>query len=375
VTAFSVAGDLRARARDARNRLIGSRRFRELAAKFPVFQYFADRSSRKLFSLATGFVHSQVLYALVTGGVVEALEAGPRSLGELAAVMRAEPGRAVRLLEAAAALGLLERAGNERYALGPLGAALCDNPGLTALIGHHAALYRDLEEPLALAADADRPTELGRLWTYAGGQGGAASRGDAEAYTSLMGRSQRLLATLILDAWPLERYARVMDVGGGDGTFLLEAAWRYPGLGLTLVDLPPVCRLAERRLAGPDAGRRIAIRALDAFREPLPGGHDAVTLVRVLHDHDDEPVAELLAACRAALPPGGELVIAEPMSDAPRAGPLIDAYFNAYLLAMGSGRPRRSDEYRRLLACVGFGRVRRRQTRLPLLATVLVARR
>jgi len=375
VTAWSAAGEFRARARDARNRLIGSRGFRELAAKIPLIQYFADKSSRELFSLATGFVHSQVLHALVTGGVVEALEAGPRSLDELAAVMRADPGRAARLLEAAAALRLLERAGNERYALGPLGAALCDNPGLTALIAHHGALYRDLEDPLALAADPGRPTELGRLWTYAGGAGGDREAGDAEAYTSLMGQSQRLLATLILDAWPLDRYARVMDVGGGDGSFLLEAAWRHQGLDLTLVDLPPVCELAARRLAGPRAGRRIAIRALDAFRGPLPGGHDAITLVRVLHDHDDAPAAELLAACRAALPPGGELVIAEPMADAPRAGPLIDAYFNAYLLAMGSGRPRRSDEYRRLLACVGFGRVRRRQTRLPLLATVLVARR
>ena len=41
----------------------------------------------------------------------------------------------------------------------------------------------------------------------------------------------------------------------------------------------------------------------------------------------------------AALPPGGTLLLAEPMAGTPGAEPVGDAYFGFYLLAMGSGRP------------------------------------
>jgi demethylspheroidene O-methyltransferase len=62
--------------------------------------------------------------------------------------------------------------------------------------------------------------------------------------------------------------------------------------------------------------------------------------VRVVHDHDDERVLALLRAVRAALPPGGTLLLAEPMAGTPGAQAMGDAYFGFYLLAMGSGRPR-----------------------------------
>ena len=65
----------------------------------------------------------------------------------------------------------------------------------------------------------------------------------------------------------------------------------------------------------------------------------------------------LLTKVHAALPPGGTLLIAEPMAGTPGAEAMGDAYFGLYLWAMGSGRPRTAEAYRAMLRAAGFSRV------------------
>ncbi len=105
----------------------------------------------------------------------------------------------------------------------------------------------------------------------------------------------------------------------------------------------------------------------------MPRGADIVSLIRVIHDHDDAAALTILRAARAALPPGGTLLLAEPMAGTRGAEP-VGAYFNFYLLAMGSGRPRRAEELMALMREAGFSRVRPIATRRPMLARVLVGR-
>jgi demethylspheroidene O-methyltransferase len=51
----------------------------------------------------------------------------------------------------------------------------------------------------------------------------------------------------------------------------------------------------------------------------------------------------------------------------------VGAYFHFYLLAMGSGRPRRPEELSEMLQKAGFAWVRLLPTRRPMLVRVLVA--
>jgi demethylspheroidene O-methyltransferase len=113
-----------------------------------------------------------------------------------------------------------------------------------------------------------------------------------------------------------------------------------------------------------------------SFRDdPLPAGADLISLVRILHDHDDGVVTALLAAIHAALPPGGTLLVAEPMAGTPGAQAMGDAYFGLYLWAMGSGRPRTAEAYVAMLRAAGFSQVREVATGLPMVTRLLVARR
>jgi demethylspheroidene O-methyltransferase len=95
----------------------------------------------------------------------------------------------------------------------------------------------------------------------------------------------------------------------------------------------------------------------------------------VLHDHDDGDALAILKGAFAALPPGGTLLIAEPMSGQKGAEAVADAYFGFYLLAMGSGRTRTPGEIRIMLETAGFEGARNLSMPRPLLASGLVARK
>ncbi len=359
-----------------RDRRLCDPRFRSWAERFALTRPIARRRAAQLFDLVAGFVYSQVLAACVRLGLFELLAAGPLTLERIAARVSLPLEGARRLLDAAVAVRLLERRGGERYGLGPLGAPLVDNPGLVAMIEHHAALYRDLADPLALLRGGRAEGALAQYWPYAT----AAERRGLDAaplarYSGLMSASLPLVAEQVLDAYPVARHRCLLDIGGGEGGFLCAAARRAPRLRLMLADLPGVAARAAERLAHEGLAGRAVVFGLDFHADALPRGADLVSLVRVVHDHDDTPVQALLRAAHAALEPGGTLLLAEPMAGTGGAQAMGDAYFGLYLLAMGSGRPRRADELAALLQAAGFEAVRRLPTRMPLQCGLLVARK
>ncbi len=250
-----------------------------------------------------------------------------------------------------------------------MGAALIDNPGVLAMIAHHRLLYDDLRDPVALLR-GEVETSLGGYWPYATGE---VAIEKATPYSSLMAASQTMIAAEVLGAYRVARHRRLLDVGGGSGGFVIEAARRAPRLRLGLFDLPAVAALARERLAADPAGARTTVFEGDFRRDRLPEGADLITLVRVLHDHDDDAVLSLLQAVRRALPMGGRLLIGEPMAGTGGAEKAGGGYFGFYLLAMGSGRPRTPRELRGLLRLAGFASASLRPTRNPLLARVMIA--
>jgi demethylspheroidene O-methyltransferase len=362
--------------RQFRNRLLESPRFQAWAAAFPLTRRIAGRHARALFDLCAGFVYSQVLYACVKLDAFELLAAGPRGAADLALRWQMPVDSARRLLDAAASLRLLKRRRDGRFELATLGAALRGNPGVAAMIEHHTLFYADLADPVTLLREGAADTQLSRYWAYAGDRPGAALEPDqVRDYTRLMARSQHLVAADILHAYPLSRHRRLLDVGGGDGSFAVAAVGSSGSLSAIVVDLPGVAAAARQHIAARSLADRIAVSESDALRQPLPTGADVASLVRVIHDHDDGPALTLLKRVHEALPPGGALLIAEPMAGTAGAEPMGDAYFGFYLLAMGSGRPRTSAELSSLARSAGFAEARLMPTRRPLLVQVLLCRK
>lgn len=367
-----------------RDRLLASPAFHRAASAFPLTRPIAQRKARELFDLVAGFVYSQVLSACVKLGLFEKLAGGPLSLPALALHCRMSEEATARLLAAAVSLKLVEHRGHDadgrtRYGLGMLGAPLVGNEAVLAMIRHHDALYADLTDPVALLRGSGPAPSLSDFYPYtatdAPANAGTLAADRVDRYSELMAASQPLVAAEILDAYPLERHRRLLDVGGGEGRFLCSVAARAPHLQLTLLDLPAVADRARARFGTAGiAGRAQAVGG-NFLSDPLPEGADIVTLVRVIHDHDDERALTILRAIHRALPPGGTLLLAEPMAGTAGAEAMGDAYFGFYLLAMGRGRARTSAELAALVVAAGFLPPRAIPTRIPLQVSMLVARR
>lgn len=359
---------------DLRDRWLASPRFQRWAVRFPLTRPIARRRARALFDLCAGFVYSQVLLACVQLRLFEVLADGPQPVERLAVRLGLAPDRAARLLDAACALRLVDRRSADRYGLGDLGAALLGNPAIPAMVAHHRLVYADLRDPVALLKGAAGATALAGYWRYAGAdRPDALSAAEVAGYTELMAASQPLIAAEVLDAYRLERHRCLLDVGGGNGAFLAAVAAHVPELRLMLFDLPPVVEHARACLAAAGCAARTTITGGDFLGEPLPPGADVITLVRIVHDHDDEDALALLRTVHAALPAGGTLLVAEPMAGTRGAEPIGDAYFGFYLLAMGQGRPRTAARLQELLHAAGFRRSRLIPTRTPLLARLIAA--
>lgn len=286
---------------------------------------------------------------------------------------------AERLLRAAVAIELLERRGtdaegNARYGLGKHGLAMPGNPGIAAMVRHHRMLYQDLADPLALFRGELQETQLGRYWSYAGSADPSADGDERVAdYSTLMTASMGFVAEDTLDAYQLSDHRCLMDVGGGEGRFLVHAGSRWPHLQMMLFDLPAVVARAEQNFEAAGMAERVRVVGGDTKADGLPSGADVISLVRVILDHDDDGAMTILRAARKALPVGGTLLITEPMSETPGAEPVGDAYFGLYLLAMGSGRTRPPREHKAMLAAAGFGDIKLVRTRRPLQTRLVVA--
>jgi hypothetical protein len=137
----------------------------------------------------------------------------------------------------------------------------------------------------------------------------------------------------------------VVDVGGGNGSLLVELLRRHPGLLGVVFDLPETNR-DEARL-----GDRIEFVA-GSFFERVPEG-DVYVLSTVLHDWDDERATAILRTIAASAPAEARLIVLEtvlpPGNDAHGA-----KWLDLLMLALLGGRERDEAQWRALLAGGGF---------------------
>lgn len=351
------------------NRLAASRSFQSWAARFPLTRRIVRREGEEIFDLVAGFCHSQILSALVGLGILDLLSDGPCDAGLIARSCEVPRDRLDVLLRAGEALGLL-RSRRGLIVLTRRASALTGVPGLSEMIRHHEVLYRDLADPVAFFRGRTEP-QLAEFWPYVFGAGAAKDPETAQRYSELMADSQALVAEDTLASIDLSSVRHLMDVGGGTGAFLAAVGAHSPGLELTLFDLPAVVGAAHRRFD--ERGIRARIVAGSFRDDPLPEGADAISLVRVLYDHQDNTVLDLLRSVHAALPVGGRLIVSEPMTGKRRPERAGDAYFALYCMAMQTGRARSASEIAELIRRAGFGAVRIPASRRPFITSVVEA--
>ncbi|MEL7097716.1 MAG: methyltransferase [Pseudomonadota bacterium] len=357
------------------NRLIAKPNFQSWASKFFLTRGTARRDGAELFDLVQGFVSSQVLMALVELDVFRRLRAGPLSAAAMGKAVDVPADRMEIALQAGAALGLLKRRRDGRFALARKGAALMGVPGLPEMIRHHRAFYADLSDPVGLLR-GPQDTQLSAFWPYVFGAAQAEDPATAETYSDLMTKSQHLVAEDTLRAVKMDGITRLLDIGGGTGAFLTAVGQAHAGPELHLFDLPAVVPDASANFAQAGLADRAHVHAGSFRDDPLPDvGADAISLIRVLYDHADATVMALLAKVFDALPPGGRLIVSEPMAGGAQPERAGDVYFAFYTMAMQTGRARSAARIGEMCAEVGFEAIQSPRPARPYVTRTLCARK
>jgi demethylspheroidene O-methyltransferase len=336
-----------------------------------LFGWLVRRQARKVFDLMSGFVYTQTLLACEQLGWLEALDDSSLSVDQLAALGRVHRDRAMLLIRAASAVGLLKLRRNI-VTLTLSGRVIAQQPGLRALIRHHQLFYEDLAHPAELLRDPDPGTRLRQFWRYVEVRGSgesdvtAAARAQTAQYSALMSATQDIIVSQVLASVRFQPTERLLDIGGGQGRFAAKIRACHPGMATHVFDLPGVTTASDCEPMGRTEG--------DFFRDSFPSGFQTVSLVRVLYDHPDAWVLRLLKKIHDYLAPQrGRLIVAEPMSADGREEPMAETYFGFYLLAMRGGRPRSQSELAGLLRKAGFPSVQPRPTPLPMQCSVIEA--
>ena len=98
-------------------------------------------------------------------------------------------------------------------------------------------------------------------------------------------------AAALPEAVDFSRHRRLLDVGGGTGSWSIAVARAYPHLAATIVELPTVAEIARRRIAEAGLASRVVVVTGDAMTGALPPGHDAFLLANLAHYWSPEQIA------------------------------------------------------------------------------------
>jgi SAM-dependent methyltransferase len=301
----------------------------------------------QIFQLAQGFMTSKHLFAASELGLFEALGEGPATLAGLAARTGLTQRTARISADAMVALGLLERHG-DRYANTPVAA--------TFLSGATPADFRPLLkfwDKLSYPAWTDLAGALGR------GQPVHEIFEIDDELVPVMSAGIEAATAGACRALPgaaeLPPASRVLDIGGGTGSWAIALADADPELTATVFELPEVAAAANERLRASGLSARIDALAGDLLADDLPRGYNAFLLANVVHYFTPETNQTILRKIRAATEPGTRLLLADFWTDPTHTQPLPAALMaGEFAIHVNDGDVYSVEESTAWLACTGW---------------------
>jgi SAM-dependent methyltransferase len=181
------------------------------------------------------------------------------------------------------------------------------------------------------------------------------------------------IAPRIVSHIDLSGRKRLLDLGGGPGTYAIHFCKNNPQLSATVYDLSTTRIFAEKTIASFGLSERISFQEGDFISDEVPTGFDVAWLSHILHGESPEGCAVVLSRAVAALEPGGILMVQEFILNDSMAGPLFPALFSLnMLLGTQQGRSYSQRQLENMMTAAGLVSIRRLELDLPNGAGVLV---
>lgn len=317
-----------------------------------------------LLHIAFGALTAHLLYVAAKLGLADELRGGYRTAAELGRALAVDVVGLRRVLRGLVTLGICAEADGERFGLTTLGEYLrADHPDSVAprvlLNGEvHAALWADMLATVRTGKSASERVFRMPFYEYLTWNPAAGALFD-RAMTSAGWVRYRFRPAI--EAYDFGQFEAIVDVGGGNGTLLVEVLKTYPRPTGTVFDVPRLAEAVQRTIAAAGVGGRCKFVGGDAF-ESVPAGGDAYLLSNFVISWGDDEALVPLRNCRKVMRATGKLLLLEwimPTGDVPNDSFRFwdSVTMDLIMLAAfgsGSGHVRTRSEFEALLAAAGF---------------------
>jgi predicted O-methyltransferase YrrM len=284
----------------------------------------------RLMGLATGHVEARIIQTAVELAIFDALEDGALTSDAVAHRLELEPKATELLLNALAALELLQKQG-ELFSLAEAARKyLLRSSSLYVggMIRFESSVWNCWEKlPQALhTGQAVRPANMYQE-----------DPRETEIFINAMDSLVKARGDTGAIKW--DGVKELLDVGSGPASYPIHLCRKYPELRTTIFDLPGTLALTQRYVREAGMMERIRLIAGDYRKDPIPGSYDMVFLSNIIHGEGEQENLSLIDKLAANLKTGGRLVVKDHILDDSRTHPPVGAIFSLLmLLTTAAGR-------------------------------------
>jgi O-methyltransferase domain/Dimerisation domain len=313
----------------------------------------SDVTPESIMKIATGFMVAKYLFVANDIGLFEALASGPASMEELANRTGLPMRTAAIITSATVCLGLVRYDGIYYRNTDPASAFLAGKPGhdLRPVLRFWDQISYPLWERLAAAVRTG----------CSQAQFGQFDSRQQQIFSAGVEAFSKTSAAALAANYEFSRHHKVLDIGGGTGSFLIAVLQRYADLKGTLFDLPGPCAVARDKLGSLPEGSRIDIVEGDILKDAPPPGHDALIVANIAHEFSALHNVELLRKMRAGVEPGARLLFVDlwtnPSHTEPEPAALMSGEF---FVISGEGQAYSEHEAEAWLTQTGWKKIEKR---------------
>ncbi|HVO93426.1 MAG TPA: methyltransferase [Terriglobales bacterium] len=322
-------------------------------------------------ALASGHVEARIVQTAVELNVFDALEESALSASEVAGRLKLEAKATELLLNALAALSLMDKQG-ELFSLRETARTylLTSSPRYLGGMIHFESSLWNCWEKLPRAIRSGQPVRLPNMY-----QDDAT---ETEVFINAMDSlvKARGDAEVLARSLDWEQTTELLDVGSGPATYPIALCKRFPKLHATIFDLPATLKITESYLDKEGMRERMTLLAGDYRYDRIPGNYDVVFLSNIIHGESAENNSTLVRKLAGQLKPHGRLIVKDHILDEWRAHPAVGALFSLLmLLTTEGGRCYSFAEIESWMKGAGLAQVRQLDLPLPLTSSLVIGMR
>ncbi|MCL2761526.1 MAG: acetylserotonin O-methyltransferase [Desulfuromonadales bacterium] len=318
-----------------------------------------DWTAPKLMEFSGSYWNIATLYAGVNLDVFTQIGERDISAAELSKAVNSDERGLAMLLDALVAMNLLQKHDN-KYKTTPFSFSHLSKNGsdyLGYILQHHHQL-------MAGWTKLDKAVKSG----HSVREKTSDTDNSLERESFLMGMfniaSQQ--APKIVKALNLSGKLRLLDLGGGPGTYALSFCRANDEMTAIVFDLPTTKPFAEKVISSMGMDSRVKFVGGNFYSDDIPSGFDVVWISQILHSESTENCRKLIKRAMDSMKAGGTLYIQEFILNEEKSGPLFPALFSLnMLLATDGGQAYSGKEIMGMMKEAGFVNLQRLDIELP----------